>query len=115
MLFANDGKKHGRSFFRQGNWQPNKEHNRESLRRVVSEYLFNKGLLKKTYTGHDVAIFGLAPKGQVMFSDPELFEKTLKRLEEQVGEENMRKFEVKIGEEYSETETVARKIVASWK
>ena len=115
MLYNNEGKKHGRSSFSSGSWDPIIEHNRQILREIVKVYLFQKGKLRKTYKEHDVPVVGVAPSGQVMFANAKMLEEKVKLLEEQVGSFYMTRIEVQTGNEYSETEKRAREIVASWK
>ena len=115
MLYNNEGKKHGRSSFSSGSWDPIIEHNRQILREIVKVYLFQKGKLRKTYKEHDVPVFGVAPHGQVLFANEKMLEDKVRLLEKEVGSFQMNRIEVKTGAEFSETEARARKIVASWK
>ena len=114
MLYGIGSTKHGR-FSNIGNMEPMKEHNREILREIVKEYLYRKGRHEKTYKEEFVPVYDVAPYGQVMFAEPNLLERTVNRLEKQVGEFYMSRIEVKTGAEFSETEARARRIVASWK
>ena len=114
MLFEKGVTRHGRSSFESSNLDANQEHNREILREIVKEYLYRKGKLRLTYKENYVPVYNKAPYGQVLFAAPDLFERTVNRLERQVGHFYMSRIEVMCGAEMSETERRARKIVSTW-